>query len=390
MTKMYAPEVFGRFALALSIVSLVSAVCTFNLRAVMVSDPDEKTSLASYFYLTIITSVLALAISISIGTFSHFSKQLFLMILFLGLGQGVVYLKEITLGVMQRNERMDLAAISRMLQGILSLASAVLLSLLIRDAVLIAVGMLIGRLLVWIFFDIPRSSALAVKKGPASLLVPFINSFKAIEITALARLAFPLGIVALLISFQANIPRYFLAGSFGEKALGFFAAVATFMSMEEIVISALGQSAAHRLAFDYAHNQRSFRKLLGKLASIGFGLGLVGLLASLAFGKELIRIFFREEYGSYAHVFVWLMVARVALNVFSFLGYGMTAARKFRVQILVSGLMAGSLCLASWILIPRYAGLGAAWSILCSACVGIFLAVLVLKGEIFAPKDSCP
>ncbi len=382
MAKMYAPEVFGRFALALSIVSLVSAASTFNLRAVMVSDADNKTSLASYFYLTAITSILALAISIIVGAFSHFSKQLFLMILFLGLGQGIVYLKEISLGVMQRHERMDLAAISRMLQGVLSLACAGWLSWMIRDAVLIAVGMLIGRLAIWIFFDIPRSAALGAQKGPVAPLASSTRSFNLLEISALARLAFPLGIVTLLISLQANVPRYFLASSFGEETLGFFAAVATFMSVEEIVISALGQSAAHRLADDHAHDRQSYRWLLGKLALLGSGIGLAGLLVSLLFGRALIQFFLREEYTIYTNVFTWLMAARMCLNIYSILGYGMTAARKFQVQIWVSGLMAGSLCLASWILIPRYAGLGAAWSILCAAWIGVCAAVAVLSRDI--------
>ena len=155
----------------------------------------------------------------------------------------------------------------------------------------------------------------------------------------LAWLALPLGIVMMLISLNANIPRYFIEHYWGERELGIFAALAYLMVAGNTVVGALGQSASPRLARYYAEgNAWAFRRLLVKLVGLGAGLGIVGLLVALVAGRFILTLLYKPEYAEHAGLFAWLMTAATVSYVASFLGYGMTAARYFRSQLPLFGL----------------------------------------------------
>jgi O-antigen/teichoic acid export membrane protein len=220
MAKLFEPEVFGRFALALSVVTPIFVASGLQLRAVMVSDAQKSTPFARYLSLRLVTSFLALLILVLVGILGNFSPQLFWMVLFLGLGQAAIMIKDIFQGAMQRKERMDLAAISLVLQGALTLIIVVALYRLFHNAEVITAGMAAGRLLVLGLYDIPCSLALS---RPDALLIPFRHFLKSghfSDLFSLARLAFPLGVVTLLISLNANIP-LFSGRHDGESAVGF-------------------------------------------------------------------------------------------------------------------------------------------------------------------------
>ena len=107
-------------------------------------------------------------------------------------------------------------------------------------------------------------------------------------------------------------------------------------------------------------------------------LGMAGVVVAMAFGGTLLTILFRPEYARFANVLVWLMVAKVVLNAQSAIGYAMTAARLFKVQVWIYGLMLVSMVLCAWLLIPNWSLLGAAWATIISACVCLTISLVVM------------
>src|SRR5262249_54847105 len=61
-------------------------------------------------------------------------------------------------------------------------------------------------------------------------------------------------------------------------------------------------------------------------------LGLVGILVTVLAGKPLLRLLYTAEYAQHAEVLIYLAITAGMSFVASFLGFGMTAARYFRVQ----------------------------------------------------------
>ena len=144
----------------------------------------------------------------------------------------------------------------------------------------------------------------------------------------------------MLISLNANIPRYFIEHYRGERELGIFAALAYLMVAGNTVVGALGQSASPRLARYYAEGIAGpFVGCCSSSSALGAGIGAVGLLVALVAGREILTILYKPEYADHADLFAWLMVAAAVSYVASLLGYGMTAARYFRSQLPLFGFL---------------------------------------------------
>ena len=377
LTKLFEPELFGQYALALSIITPISTASALQLRAVQVSAVKDESSFADYMLLRLVTNLLALLFLVLLAALGFIPQHLFPLTLLLGCSQAVLLVKDVYQGVMQKRERMDFVSISLILQGGASLVAAIAVAFWTHNMLLVVLGMLVARLLALFIYDVPRTWALVADFEPLLSLPMIRRASSPQRLFSLARMAFPLGIVTLLLSLYSNIPRYFLA-DFGEAAVGFFAAVASLMSLQEWVISALGQSAARRLALYHATDMNGYVRLLERLIAIGVVVGTVWVVMAVAFGRPLLTLFFRPEYARFVDVFVWLMVARLVLNAQSFMGYGMTAARLFSVQVWIVGLMLVSLFVSAWLLIPTWAGLGAAWAMLISACLSLVATSIVM------------
>jgi O-antigen/teichoic acid export membrane protein len=377
LTKLFEPGLFGRYSLAFSTVTPIFIASSMQLRAVYVSEVErqgyDESHFATYLTLRLATNLLALLLVALLAALGAIPAHLFPLALLLGCNQAVSLVADMYQGVMQKQERMDLLSISNVIQGGASLVAAVAMALLTQSIVWVVVGMLVARGLALFMYQIPQARAVQAGTG-SSRAVPlvtrttFLRAMSVSRLWPLARTAFPLSVVALLINLHLHVPRYFLAG-LGEDAVGYFSAIASLAAMPDLVITALGQSAVRQLAVRFTSDKRAYLVLVGRLLSIGAALGLVGVVAAMTLGRPVLALLFRPEYANFADVLVWLMVARMALNVQSFLGYAMTAARCFKLQVWTYGLMLVSLFFAAWLLTPGWGGLGAAWATLLSACI---------------------
>ena len=145
------------------------------------------------------------------------------------------------------------------------------------------------------------------------------------------------------------------------------------------MISALGQSATPRLANLYAQGDfRQFRRLLGRLAGIGLLLGFCGVLGARFCGHEILRLVYGSQFSAESVALVWVMAAAAAGYVASFLGYGLTAARRFKIQLpIFSGLTALTVVFCFW-LVPRAGAIGAAQAMLLTGVAqGLVMAYAV-------------
>ena len=144
------------------------------------------------------------------------------------------------------------------------------------------------------------------------------------------------------------------------------------------LINAMGQSASPRLARYYARGDRvAFRTLLIKLGGIGALLGGLGVLVVALAGREILTLLYRAEYAQHLDVLVWLMVAGTLSFLTSFLGFGMTAARYFKIQVPLGVAVVCATALACGLLVSRNGLLGAAHGITISLLLNLVGALFI-------------
>ncbi|MUG99575.1 oligosaccharide flippase family protein [Scytonema sp. UIC 10036] len=373
LAKLGTPEMVGQFTLGLAVTAPILLFANLQLRAVQVTDAKHQYLFSDYLGLRLLTTTLALVTVVLVTLIAGYRWETSIIILVIGLAKGLESFSDVIYGLIQQNERMDYIAISLMLRGLLSL---ILLSAgvyLTGSVMWGAVGLAVGWAVVLVVYDI-RNAVLILNNSVA--LQP---RWRFTTLLQLVWLALPLGFVMMLISLNTNIPRYIIEQYLGERELGVFAAMAYLTVVGGMVVNALGESASARLAKYYADEDgAAFWKLLLKLVAIGFLLGVSGVVVAVVMGREILTLLYQSEYALQADVFVWLMLAAGIGYVSSFLGSGVTATRQFDqfpIPFLVATIMTAGF---SWLLIPRYSLVGAAWAACASAFFSCAMTIFIL------------
>jgi len=378
LAKLGSPEMVGCFALGLAVSAPVVMFTNLQLRAVQATDAKGQYHFRDYLSLRLATSAFGLCVIAGIAALGGYRSEAALVILIIGFAKGVESVSDSIHGLLQKNERLDLIAISTMIKGLLSLLAIWSLVYLTKSIVWGTIGLLAARSLVLLSYD--AGNARRVLR-----LTPGQDRDKDKGLLArlpalreLAWLALPLGLVSLLDSLNVNVPRYLIEQRLGEAALGYFAAMTYIMVAGNMLVGALTHSASPRLARYHVADPPAFRRLLWRLLGFGAALGGAGLLLAVLLGRPLLTLIYRPDYAEHADVFVWVMAASGIGYIVRFLICGMTASRRIKAQ---APLYAGTLlvtAVSSWLLIPRYGLLGAAWA-LCAAMTVLLLGAATIS-----------
>jgi O-antigen/teichoic acid export membrane protein len=364
LAKLGSPEMVGQFTLGLAVTAPVIMFTNLQLRVVQATDANKDYSFSDYLGLRLIGTALGILAIALITLFSGYRRETCFVILLIGLAKAFESISDIFFSLLQQHERMDRIAISLMIKGPLSLLMLGTGVYLSHSVLWGTAGLVVAWAIVLITYDI-RNGLMMLKHKSQALPRWHIKTLK-----KLVWLCLPLGFVMMLISLNANIPRYFIERYLGEYDLGIFSAIAYLMVVGNMVILALGESASPRLAKYYsAGDAIAFRNLLLKLVAIAVVIAGAGILSAAVGGRQILALIYRPEYSEHSDIFIWLMVAAGIGYIGSFLGYGMTASRYFRVQMPIFITVAGASALACFWLLPKYGLLGGAIALNISAAV---------------------
>jgi len=396
LAKLGSPEMVGQFTLGLAVTAPVIMFTNLQLRAIQATDAKKQYVFADYLGLRLIGTGLALLIIAGITLKAGYRWETSLVILAIGLAKAFESISDVFYGLIQQHERMDRIAIALMIKGPLSLLFLSIGVLLTKSVLGGAVGLAVAWAVVLIACDI-RNGRLILKNSQKAEGENLVETRYQLRprwhlktLGKLIWLAFPLGVVMMLISLNSNIPRYFIERYVGERQLGIFGAISYLMVVGNMVVSALAESASPRLAKYYAAgNSTAFRTLLFKLVGVGAVLGGAGVLVAVVAGTEILTLLYRPEYGQQADLFVWLMVAAGIGYVSSFLGYAITAARYFRIQMPLFAVVTGSSALTCLWLIPTMGVRGAAIALIVGAVVQASFSLGAIAHAIYRlPKSA--
>lgn len=370
LAKLGSPEMVGAFALGLAVTAPVVLFTNLQLRGVQASDAHHEHTFGEYLALRMIMALVALgAIGAIIGGAGYRGEQAW-VIAVVGVAKVIESLSDIFYGLLQYHERMDRIAASMMIKGPLSLVALAAGVAITHSVLWGAMGLVVVWALVLAGYDVRNGATVlraAHHTAPTSLRASSEDSIRprwdARRLLRLGRLALPLGFVMMLVSLTTNVPRYFLQHDTGTRELGIFASLSYLMVAGTTVVDALGQSATPRLSKHFAAGDlHAFRTLLARLLGIGALLGGAGVAGGALVGRQALSLLYRPEYALHADVLVWLLAASGVGYLCSVMGYGLTAARRFVVQVPLNLASVAMVALASALLIPRYGLRGAAWA----------------------------
>ena len=378
LAKVGNPEMVGQYGLAMAVATPILALSSLQLRAVLTTDVREKVPFGEYLGFRLVTTVLSLLVIGAVPFVTHYRRDSAIVVLIIGVGQALETLSDLYWGRMQFYDHMDRIAKSMIARAVLGLGALGATVYLTKSVIWGAVALVLARAVVLIGYDINKRTQLAPRNVDQEQAEQVIAAKKDAlrprwnwgTQSELFRTSITLGVIAMLVSLLPNIPRYFIQGSLGERALGIFTATAFLVSSGSLIVNALGQSAFVRLAKHYgAGDVAGFNSLLLKLLGIAAVLGLGGIGVAVFFGHMLLTLLYRPEYAEHTDVLIAMMVGGAMTYVSGLMASAVTSARCFARQIPVLATAVGAAALASMILVPKYGLLGAAFAVIITSTV---------------------
>ncbi|MDW7710746.1 MAG: oligosaccharide flippase family protein [Deferrisomatales bacterium] len=369
IARMCNPSAVGQFALGLALSAPINFLFNFNLRSMQATDAKGEYRFSEYMALRAITTVLAFATTMLACSLLGYSRETFLVVTLVAAAKGIESLTDISHGLFQKIERMDIVCISVSTKGIASVAGMYLGLYFSGNLMVGLAAMILTWLLVAIGYDFPRSISLSAggavrNRGATSVRWRMLRR--------LAFVAFPLGISGFLWSLQSSIPRLFIERHLTMEEVGIFSALAYILMVGARFVLALNYAINSRLSQHFANGaMKSFVNLILKVLGIDLCIGLAIVTASFVLGEHLLRLIYGTVYAEHSDTFVVLMAAGIPMYITASLEHTATALRLIgvQVQILLTGL--ATITAMCMILIPRFGITGAAWAMLIASLVQV-------------------
>lgn len=383
--KLGSATLVGQLVYGLALAAPLFVVAGLQLRTIQATDPESRHSVGQYLGLRVVMTLAALVVAMAIAAVMWaIGSQLAPIVLFWALSKAVDSGSDALYGLFQQSERMDYVGFSLTLRGILAVASVAVLFRTSHSAPLALAGLAIAWGAVFILFDIPMARNLLRHRGPSAY-----NTRRAAEtlhlvldrrqLMPLCWEAAPLGIVAFLLTIQVQVPRYVVVGLLHTRALGLFSAAAYLTFVGAILVNSLGAPACVRLAqYRVTGSRSAFRHLMTKLILVATALGIAGILISACAGSRILTLLYTDEYAGMARVLTILCAGSALTYIASFLGYGMTALRRFRIQVPISVSVVLITLLGCYFLTERYGLMGTAVGILIGNLAQLLMSAAVV------------
>jgi len=369
LAKLSTATAVGQFALGMAVTAPIFLLSNLNLRAILATDTGDEFPFHAYLRLRLLSTAAALGLALAIVLAAGYRPETAAFIVLVAVAKTVESVSDVYYGLRQLERRMRRISISMMLRGVFSLAlltGILALGGTPAEAVASIAAVWLAVLLGYDMRNAGRLHSYAPAAWPSGMLY------------RMAKASLPLGFAAMLLSFNTNIPRYFLERSRSERDLGIYSALAFFVMAGGTVMNAMCQSAMTRLAHCYRQGWREeFRRLLLRLAGLAAVMGIFGLALSAAAGRGLLLLLYRSEYAQHAAILTLLMVAGMVQYFGSCFGTAITAMRMFHVQMRIHAATSVLTLACAWPLIHTWGMAGAAWaSVIGSACATVPYGVL--------------
>lgn len=380
LAKLVRPEVVGQYALGLAVVYPVMQFTNMQLRVVITSGRLPRAHFGHFLSLRFLTTSLALAIIFAIAQILGYGRELTAVVLMVGIAYAIETISDVYYARLQWHDRMAEISKSLMARAALSVLGLAVALYVSRNILWGVAGVVLARATILFGYDIQEQTHGLVVKSKRLFrheeLAPRFNLKLQRE---LVWLSLPLGGVVLLGCLSSSIPTFFIQHTLGERDVGIFAAIGFVVSVGNMAVVSLGQSAFTRLARSYATgNFALFGSLLGKLLAFGAMIGVCGIIISKMAGRATLALLFRPEYAQHADLLPWIMAAGGVLFMAQFLGFGLTAAGYYRSQVVLNLAANLTLFAACYWLVARRGLLGAILAMLIAAVVQLGGSLLIL------------
>lgn len=330
----------GRYAIALALCTPVWAFVMLGLRGALITDARQEYSFADYLAVRLVASgvgLVAVAGAILLGGYDASASTVIQLVALAKLLEG---LSDILRGRLQQQERMDRIAIALLIQGMSGLVLMLVVGSLGGGVTLIVAAFPVAMALTLLLWDVPCCAEMAWKTTGehGSEMGLWRQPLQWSTLWRLSVVALPLAVVGFLIALIPQLPKYVILSVMGDEAVAVYTLITYWITMGMMIVAALGNAAAPRLAKYYAAGEvRAFSRLVVRLVVLVGGMGAAGAVVVGLLGPTIASLLGQEN-SDLSGLAMALSLFAITLYVAAPLGRALGAMRRFWSQTIAVAL----------------------------------------------------
>lgn len=372
LARQASKEDVGFFSLALAICAPISLLMGLSLRTVFLTDMHDKRYFGDFLFLRIAGSVLTIVLSLAYAIITGVYSAIFVSVV---LCKAIDLVTDIFCAPLQEKNQLWRVGLQSGLNGSIGAATVALCLYTLKTSPEIAILSRIAGSVVALI-----STAI---HNPDFPVTPRLN-----KIRPILRIAWPMGISAMVVSLLPNIPRYILNSYVSIESVGVFSAVAYLTIIGTTVVSAVAQLFLPRLVKLYhAQGRAALHRMVTNLVTIMGSIGVLATILSTFLAEPLLEFFYGKDYNDQT-TFIVLMAAWALGAVGWMYDLGLSTKRLFRAQLASSAIAVVFVLISSLLMIPMWHTLGAAYATLVGAIVQLISRIAFFTHETWPTKEE--
>ncbi|MDZ5436677.1 oligosaccharide flippase family protein [Pseudomonas fluorescens] len=384
LARLVNVEAVGMFSFALAITAPIMLLSNIGLRTQIITDTQNCYSLSQYQKLRRLCSAVGASLCVAIAAVMSSTTELIIVVILVAFSKSAENQSELFYGVLQKQYKHRIVAISLAIRGILGAASLAAGTYYSGSIITGVICYTITWWVVCIFYDKKWTSRNITSTGNS-------EHTRYADLMPLVYAGLPLGISALLINLSIGIPRIFIGQSDGMHAIGIYSIMAFIVQTGSLVINSTGQAILPKLAVQFSQKDtKAFLTLTIKASLVVLLLSAFGTLGSFFFADYFLDLAFGSEVSSNAYLLTLMFAISPVQYLTSLLGYAISSTKRNISLVTVQALASLSALIASFILIPLYGlqGVVAATLFANSVALSGYIITLITALKSESPKTS--
>ena len=326
----------GALAFAMASGNVFSGLSVFNAHTFQLADTENRFSPQNYISFRLITVTFAYVLCVAYSAFVSPSVETTIATVLYLLFKADESFVNVLYGIDQKASRMDYMGVSQGVRGVLTLGFFSIVLALTGRLSLAILAMFVPCVIVTLVYDIPHSK----RVSPVSVGITKERAF------SLFRECLPLAAAILLYSAVAAFARQSFGVSYGEEALGIYAAVATPCVIVQVFAHYLYAPYLVPLAEAFfMRDGKRFLNLAVRPAAFLAGAIAVFLVAIALWGPGLLTMIYGHSIDDYTWMILPAGVAASVMAIEFFLMDVLIVAKQRMAPLLMNAL-AFALCVA--------------------------------------------
>ena len=316
----------GIFTFAFSMASLLQVIGTYQGRPFQVTNKSKKLTDSDFIYTRYITCIFMAIITILYLIIKRYDITKTILIILLVVFRIIESIADSYYGIMQKNDKLYHVGISLTIKAFISVLLFLIIDLVSNNMLFAVSAIILSQLIIFILYDIRIKNKLDYSK----------TKFDILKVKKIVFIGSSIFVVTILSQYLIQAPKFpidkYLSND-KQTIYGILSMPATMMLLCSQFIIHPFLTQMNNYIKDKKYTE--FKKIVYKLCSILFALGIVGEFLLYFIGIPILNIVYGVNLSDYVLELLIIVFGAILFGASTIISYSMIAIEKNKIQSII-------------------------------------------------------